>query len=77
MVRQRVSRAKMSMLGPLLIVFRVQITDASGNVVTGPNGPFYLWDGCEACTGDGHMDLSGEQSAFSFYHQSSLEILSR
>ena len=43
----------------LLTGRRVEVIDASGNKVTGPDGPFYLWDGCEACSTDGHMDMSG------------------
>ena len=39
---------------------RVQIFDASGKELQGPNGPFYIWDGCAACLGDNHLDLSGE-----------------
>ncbi|ORX38081.1 hypothetical protein BD324DRAFT_421166 [Kockovaella imperatae] len=39
---------------------QVQIFDASGKEIHGPDGPFYIWDSCENCAKDDHIDLSAE-----------------
>lgn len=40
-------------------VFRLVLYDASGNVISIPEGPFIVWDGCVAAETKNIVDMSG------------------